>query len=120
MNNRIFPEISFVDTNTERLVTALIRGYERIADRTLFPGDPVRLFILWIADIIIQERVIINESAKQNVPRYGAKIVVFIECDEEAREIKIILPEHIPPTLSKEQWIKISTAHLMDCFRTML
>ncbi|MCL1789001.1 MAG: N-acetylmuramoyl-L-alanine amidase, partial [Oscillospiraceae bacterium] len=43
---------------------------------------------------------------------YGAKIVVFIECDEEAREIKIILPEHIPPTLSKEQWIKISTAHL--------
>ncbi|MBU5438282.1 baseplate J/gp47 family protein [Tissierella sp. MSJ-40] len=39
--------------------------------RTLYPADPTRLFILWIADIIVQERVIINESAKQNVPRYA-------------------------------------------------
>jgi phage-related baseplate assembly protein len=39
--------------------------------RTLYPADPTRLFILWIADIIVQEREIINESAKQNVPRYA-------------------------------------------------
>ncbi|RPF48268.1 phage-related baseplate assembly protein [Hydrogenoanaerobacterium saccharovorans] len=66
-----FPDINFVDTDTETLVTSLIQSYEMFTGRTLYPADPTRLFILWIADIIIQERVIINESAKQNVPRYA-------------------------------------------------
>jgi len=68
---RTFPDISFVDVDTQRLVSALIGGYERIAGRTLFPADPVRLFILWIADIIAQERVIIDSAARQNVPRFA-------------------------------------------------
>lgn len=66
-----YPDIEFVDTDTETLVNELISSYEKFTGRTLFPADPVRLFILWMADIIIQERVIINESAKQNVPRYA-------------------------------------------------
>jgi phage-related baseplate assembly protein len=37
----------------------------------LYPADPARLFILWVADIIIQERVNIDFSARQNVPRYA-------------------------------------------------
>lgn len=69
--NRGYPEISFVNTDTETLVTALITSYEKFTGRTLYPADPARLFILWIADIIIQERVLIDESAKQNVPRYA-------------------------------------------------
>jgi phage-related baseplate assembly protein len=68
---RTFPDINFVDTDTTRLVTALISGYEHIAERRLFPGDPVRMFILWVADIMVQERVIINETARQNVPRFA-------------------------------------------------
>lgn len=60
-----------MDTDTEALVNELISSYEKFTGRTLFPADPVRLFILWMADIIIQERIIINESAKQNVPRYA-------------------------------------------------
>ena len=71
MSNRKFPDISFVDTNTETLVNNLIMSYETFTGRTLYPADPARLFILWIADIIMQERIIINESAKQNVPRYA-------------------------------------------------
>ena len=70
-NVRNFPDISFVDTDTERLVNNLISAYERFTKRTLFPADPVRVFILWIADIIMQERVIIDASAKQNVPRFA-------------------------------------------------
>lgn len=66
-----YPEISFVDTDTETLVNALIRSYETFTGRTLYPADPARLFILWIADIIIQERVNIDFSAKQNLPRYA-------------------------------------------------
>lgn len=66
-----YPEIQFVDTDPEPLVNGLILSYEKITGRTLYPADPARLFILWVADIILQERVIINESAKQNVPRYA-------------------------------------------------
>lgn len=66
-----YPDIRFVDTNTETLVNGLIMSYEKFTGRTLYPADPARLFIDWIADIILQERIIINESAKQNVPRYA-------------------------------------------------
>ena len=53
------------------LENALIQSYEAFTGRTLYPADPARLFILWVADIIIQERVNIDFSAKQNVPRYA-------------------------------------------------
>lgn len=68
---RSYPNINFVNTNTDKLVNSLIKSYEMFTGRTLYPADPARLFILWLADIMIQERVIINESAKQNVPRYA-------------------------------------------------
>lgn len=68
---RGYPEIEFVDTDTKTLVNDLIASYEMFTGRTLYPADPVRLFILWIADIIIQERVNIDFSAKQNLPRYA-------------------------------------------------
>lgn len=65
------PEVDFVDVDTEALTNKLIAGYEEITGRTLYPADPVRAFILWLASVIIQERVQINESAKQNLPRYA-------------------------------------------------
>ena len=60
-----------METDTETIANALIRGYETFTGRTLYPADPARLFILWVADIIVQERVNIDFSAKQNVPRYA-------------------------------------------------
>lgn len=71
MANEKYPDISFVDTDTEALVNSLISSYESFTNRTLYLADPARLFILWIANIIMQERIIINESAKQNVLRYA-------------------------------------------------
>lgn len=68
---RNYPNISFVETDTEKLVNSLIQSYEMFTGRTLYPADPARLFILWIADIIVQERVNIDFSAKQNLPRYA-------------------------------------------------
>ena len=58
--SRTYPDISYVETDTETIVNALIQGYEKIAGRTLYPADPARLFILWVADIIVQERVNID------------------------------------------------------------
>ena len=69
--SRTYPDISYVETDTETIVNTLIQGYEKIAGRTLYPADPARLFILWVADIIVQERVNIDFSAKQNIPRYA-------------------------------------------------
>ena len=68
---REYPDINFVDTDTNTVVNALIQSYEAFTGRTLYPADPARLFILWVADIIIQERVNIDFSARQNVPRYA-------------------------------------------------
>ena len=45
-NARNYPTISFVDTDTERLVNSMISAYEVLTNRTLYPADPVRLFIL--------------------------------------------------------------------------
>lgn len=68
---REYPDIHFVDTDTNTVVNALIQSYEAFTGRTLYPADPARLFILWVADIIIQERVNIDFSARQNIPRYA-------------------------------------------------
>lgn len=68
---REYPDIHFVETDTNTVVNALIQSYEAFTGRTLYPADPARLFILWVADIIIQERVNIDFSARQNVPRYA-------------------------------------------------
>lgn len=69
--NTNYKDVSFCDTDTGTIVNNLIAGYEKIVGRTLASADPVRIFILWVADIIAQERVIINESAKMNLPRYS-------------------------------------------------
>ena len=51
--NRSYPDISFVETDTEAIVNALIQSYEKFTGRTLYPADPARLFILWVAEIIV-------------------------------------------------------------------
>lgn len=71
MNRREQPKISYVETDGKKLVNLLIAGYEKITGKTLYPADPLRLFILWIADIFIHQRVLIDYSAKQNLPRFA-------------------------------------------------
>lgn len=68
-----YPEVTFCETDTTKIVNALIAGYETITGRTLYPADPVRIFILWVADIISQERELINYSARMNIPRYAVE-----------------------------------------------
>ena len=68
---REYPDISFVDTDTDTVANAMIKSYEEKTGRTLYPADPARIMILWAANIIVQERVNIDFSAKQNVPRYA-------------------------------------------------
>lgn len=65
------PDIEFVGTDPEEIRNSIITVYEAISGRRLFPGDPVRLFLQAMADVIIQQRVLINDTAKQNLLRYA-------------------------------------------------
>ena len=62
------PEFEFVSTDAEALTSTLVTEYERITGVTVRPASPEKLFISWIASIIIQERVRTNWAANQNIP----------------------------------------------------
>lgn len=66
-----FPEITFVESDTETIAESLISGFEKVIGRPLYPADPVRILLQFAAQVLSQERAIINQSAKRNVPRYA-------------------------------------------------
>ena len=61
-------DFHFVDTDAEALTTALTQQYEAITGHTVSPADPERLFIAWLADAIIKERVSMNFTGNMNIP----------------------------------------------------
>ncbi len=65
------PEVNFLETDPEKITTEIINAYETASGRSLAEGDPVRLFLLTIADIIIQLRYKINWTAQQNLLTYA-------------------------------------------------
>ena len=64
-------DYKFVPTDAEEIVQALISAYELITGMAIQPASPERLFISWIADMIVQERVLINYTANQNLPSHA-------------------------------------------------
>lgn len=61
-------EYQFVSTDTETIVSLLVSMYEEITGSTVQPGSPERLFIQWIANIVVQERAYNNYTGNQNLP----------------------------------------------------
>lgn len=74
-----YPDIEFIETDTETIINSMIALYEelqRTAGRENYkvqPASPERIFISWMAAVIVQQRVLINDTAKMNVPRYAAQ-----------------------------------------------
>ncbi len=68
---RQYPDIEFVEMDTQTIQTEMIAAYETYTGRTLYPADPTRLFILWVAEQVVNLRTNIDYSAKQNIPRYA-------------------------------------------------
>lgn len=62
------PDYQFVPTDAGELETQLVAGYEQITGMTAHPASPERLFIQWVAAIILHERVLNNYTGNQNVP----------------------------------------------------
>lgn len=66
------PEINLIDVDADQITNNIITTYEALQGVKLFPGDPVRVFLLSLASIIVQQRVLINDAARQNLLRYAA------------------------------------------------
>jgi phage-related baseplate assembly protein len=66
------PDIEYVSDDVTTTLNHMITTYEAASGRILYPGDPVRLFLLSIAAIIVQQRTLINLTAKQNLLKYAA------------------------------------------------
>lgn len=61
-------EYKFVQTDSGAVLNELISKYEELTGRTLLPADPDMVFLSWVADIIVQERALLNYAANQNIP----------------------------------------------------
>ena len=58
----------FVETDIDAILTRLVSRYEELTGRTLRPADPDRVFMAWVAEAILQERVCQNYVGNQNLP----------------------------------------------------
>ena len=58
----------FVETDTQELVESLISAYETITGTTIQPASPEKIFIQWVANIVLQERMYLNYVGNQNIP----------------------------------------------------
>ena len=63
--------ISFADADAETVKMEIIKIYEEASGRTLALGDPIRLFLLTIADVIIHQRELINFTGRMNLLAYA-------------------------------------------------
>lgn len=61
-------EYQFIPTDAGELVALLTAMYEKLSGTTVQPASPEKLFIQFVANIIVQERVLNNYTGNQNVP----------------------------------------------------
>ena len=64
-------EVNFLETDPAAIKSEIITGYEAVAGRALAAGDPIRLFLLAIAERIIHARNLFNIGAQQNLISYA-------------------------------------------------
>ena len=65
------PEVNFTETDAVKVQDEMFAAYRAFTGRTLAAGDPVRLFLLSIAAIIVQQRAAINHAGRQNLLTYA-------------------------------------------------
>lgn len=71
------PEVNFIDTDINKILNDMISSYEAAyfeqtgKVKKLYPGDPIRIFLYSQALREVQLRVMLNDTAKQNLPKYA-------------------------------------------------
>ncbi|MBQ3653688.1 MAG: baseplate J/gp47 family protein, partial [Synergistaceae bacterium] len=121
MKSELFPgleDIVFAEKSAEEIESEIITLYERLADRTLARGDPVRLFLETIILIIVQQRSLIDYAAKQNLLAYasgsyldhlGALLeVTRLEASPAMTTLKFTLSQAQPSTVIIPAGVRVS------------
>ena len=70
-DERNFPDVEFVEIDTETLVNEVQALFEEEYGRALHPADPLNQLIMWFCSILAHERSLMNIAAKRNLPRYA-------------------------------------------------
>jgi phage-related baseplate assembly protein len=66
------PDIAFCETDAAAVQAGVLADYQAITGRTLYPGDPERLFLEGLAYVIALQRFVIDYTGKMNLLRYSA------------------------------------------------
>ena len=61
-------EYQFVGMDADEIVQSMVSRYETLTGVTVHPASPEKLFIQWVAAVIVQERAINNYTGNQNLP----------------------------------------------------
>lgn len=72
MSLKNLPQLSFATADIATLETSTIKLAEKILGRKIAPADPVRLLIQVFLSVICQQRLLIDETAKQNLLAYAS------------------------------------------------
>lgn len=65
------PDVDFDSYDVQEVKDGLVSAYERVSGRTLAQGDPIRLFLLTIAAVVVQQNYTIDRAAKMNLLKYA-------------------------------------------------
>lgn len=71
VNLASLPAITFAPLNSRAIEADIFAAYERLAGMTLYPGDPVRIFLESLALSATVENNLIDLAAKQNLLAYA-------------------------------------------------
>lgn len=67
------PDIAFCETDAAAVQAQVLADHATITGRTLYPGDPERLFLEGLAYVIALQRFVIDYTGKMNLLRYSAE-----------------------------------------------
>lgn len=67
------PHINFSDLDPASVESSVLTLYESVAQTTLYPGDPVRLFLESLAYVIATQNSVIDLAGRQNLLRHAEK-----------------------------------------------
>ena len=70
MKLRDLPDVSFAERAPALIEANIIGTVERLLQRKLARADPLRLILLGVAAIIVQERGLIDDTGKMNLLAY--------------------------------------------------
>lgn len=65
------PEINFATADPQETAIEVVKTVEKLLGRTLERADPLRIFLRGVEAIIIQQRLLIDQTAKQNLLAYA-------------------------------------------------